>query len=83
MGGSSGYRRETREDPPSERGEGGLQALDSSEELAGLDRFHRQAVEVLHSDRVRAALDLSREPDALRDDYGRKPLGQGRWPRGG
>src|SRR4051794_3070430 len=37
----------------------GLRALDSSEELAGLDRFHRQAVEILHSDRVRDALDLT------------------------
>ena len=55
----------------------GLRALDSSEAMAGLDRFHRQAVEILHSDRVRAALDLTREPDALRDDYGRTPLGQG------
>ena len=45
--------------------------------MAGLDRFHRQAAEILLSDRVRAALDLSREPDALRDDYGRTTLGQG------
>ena len=41
----------------------GLRALDSTEVMAGLDRFHRQAVEILLSDRVRAALDLSREPD--------------------
>ena len=45
--------------------------------MAGLDRFHRQAAEILQSDRVRAALDLAREPAALRDDYGRTPLGQG------
>jgi uncharacterized protein (DUF1501 family) len=45
--------------------------------MAGLDRFHRQAAEILPPDRVRAALDLSREPDALRDDYGRTTLGQG------
>jgi hypothetical protein len=55
----------------------GLRALDSAEVMAGLDRFHRQAAEILLSDRVRAALDLAREPDALRDDYGRTPLGQG------
>jgi hypothetical protein len=55
----------------------GLRSLDSSELMAGLDRFHRQAAEILRSDRVRTALDLSREPDALRDDYGRTPLGQG------
>ena len=45
--------------------------------MTGLDRFHRQALEILRSDRVRAALDLAREPDAVRDDYGRTPLGQG------
>jgi hypothetical protein len=55
----------------------GLRALDSAEVMAGLDRFHRQAAEILRSDRVRAALDLSHEPDALRDDYGRTTLGQG------
>jgi hypothetical protein len=55
----------------------GLRALDSAEVMAGLDRSHRQAAEILRSDRVRAALDLSREPDALRDDYGRTALGQG------
>jgi hypothetical protein len=55
----------------------GLEALDATDALAGLDRFHRQAIEMLHSDRVRAALDLSREPEAVRDDYGKTPLGQG------
>ena len=42
----------------------GLRALDSAEVMAGLDRFHRQAAEILLADRVRAALDLSREPAA-------------------
>jgi len=55
----------------------GLRALESTDTLAGLDRFHRQALEILHSDRVRTALDLAREPDFLRDDYGRSSLGQG------
>ena len=54
-----------------------FRAIEKSELSAGLDGFHRQAVEILHSDRVRAALDLSREPDSLRDEYGRTPLGQG------
>jgi hypothetical protein len=54
-----------------------LRALDTSGVWTSLDRFHRQAVEILHSDRVRASLDLLREPDSLRDDYGRTPLGQG------
>jgi uncharacterized protein (DUF1501 family) len=55
----------------------GLRALESTEALAGLDRFHRQALELLHSDRVRSALDLAREPEAVRDAYGRSSLGQG------
>jgi hypothetical protein len=55
----------------------GLRALDSTDALKGLDRFHRQALEILHSNRIHNALDLAREPDVLRDDYGRSPLGQG------
>ena len=39
--------------------------------MKGLDGFHRQALEILRSDRVRSALDLTREPDSIRDDYGR------------
>ncbi len=55
----------------------GLKALEATDALAGLDRFHRQALDVLYSDRVRAALDLAREPEVIRDDYGRTALGQG------
>jgi hypothetical protein len=36
-----------------------------------LDRYHRQAVELLVGGRVREALDLSREPAAVRDRYGK------------
>jgi hypothetical protein len=55
----------------------GLRALEASETLAGLDAFHRQALEILYSDRMSAALDLEREPEVVRDDYGRSSLGQG------
>jgi Protein of unknown function (DUF1501) len=55
----------------------GLRALESSETLAGLDAFHRQALEILYSDRMRVALDLEREPEVIRNDYGRSSLGQG------
>jgi hypothetical protein len=54
----------------------GLRALDASGLMASLEGFHRQALEVLRSDRVRSALDLTRENAATRDDYGRNPLGQ-------
>ena len=55
----------------------GLKAAESTGVMEGLDGFHRQALEILRSDRVRLALDLSREADSIRDDYGRTPLGQG------
>src|SRR5262249_9005635 len=55
----------------------GLRALELSVALSGQDRFHQQALEILHPDRVRAALDLANEPDVIRDDYGRSRLGQG------
>ncbi len=51
--------------------------LDSTPLMTGLDGFHQQALEILHSDRVRMALDLSREREATRSDYGKTPLGQG------
>jgi Protein of unknown function (DUF1501) len=59
------------------RFDGGLRALEKTDAMKGLDGFHRQALEILRSDRVRSALDLSREASSIRDDYGRTPLGQG------
>jgi uncharacterized protein (DUF1501 family) len=43
----------------------------------GMDAFHRQALEILRSDRTKKAFDLSREPDAARERYGANPFGQG------
>jgi hypothetical protein len=54
----------------------GLRALDGSGLMASLDGFHHQALEILRSDRVRSALNLARERDVTRDEYGRNPLGQ-------
>jgi Protein of unknown function (DUF1501) len=59
------------------RFDGGLRASEATDAMKGLDGFHRQALEILRSDRVRSALDLSREADSIRDDYGRSPIGQG------
>jgi hypothetical protein len=59
------------------RFDGGLRSLEATGAMEGLDGFHRQALEILRSDRVRAALDLAHEADTVRDDYGRTPLGQG------
>lgn len=39
--------------------------------LAQLGEFSAQAIEILRSDRIHAALDVEREPAAIRDRYGR------------
>ncbi len=44
---------------------------DDSPALASLDPFERQAVELLTGDRARKAFDLSLEPQAMRDRYGK------------
>lgn len=55
-----------------------FEAADRGADLAGgLGAFHRQALEILRSDRTRAAVDLGREEGKLRDRYGRSPFGQG------
>lgn len=62
-----------------------LRGFDSSFEAAdrnadlvdGLDTFHRQALEILRSDRTRNAFNLNQETDALRARYGNNGFGQG------
>jgi len=39
------------------------------------DQFHRQALSILTSDKTRNAFDLSEEPDAVRERYGRNLYG--------
>jgi hypothetical protein len=48
-----------------------FKALDQSDVSGSLDRFHQQALDILRSDRTRKAFDLAREPDAIRERYGR------------
>jgi hypothetical protein len=45
--------------------------LDGSGTMTGLDKYNRQAVELLTSGRVRDALDLDREKPAIRERYGK------------
>jgi len=45
--------------------------LDQSEAVAGLDQYRQQAVEMVTGGRVRDALDVSREPLAVRERYGK------------
>src|SRR4051794_30434847 len=53
-----------------------FKALDKADLPAGLDEFSRQALDILRSDRTGKAFDLGREPESVRDLYGRNPLGQ-------
>ncbi len=50
--------------------------IDATGELAALDNFDKAAVNLLTSPRAQHAFDLSEEPDALRDRYGRNQWGQ-------
>jgi len=56
----------------------GFRAADRNADLVdGLDAFHRQALEILRSDRTRDAFNLARENQILRQRYGLNPFGQG------
>ncbi len=56
----------------------GLQSADRQADLVdGLDTFHRQALEILRSDRTRNAFNLDQEAEAIRSRYGATPFGQG------
>ena len=44
--------------------------------VAAMDEFGQKALQLMTSEKARIAFDLTREPDALRDRYGRHPWGQ-------
>jgi hypothetical protein len=50
--------------------------IDSKGDLAGLDTFYRDAMDLVTSPKARQAFDVNREPAALRDRYGRTDMGQ-------
>lgn len=50
--------------------------LDYSAEARGIDDYYTRALAMLNSTAVRDAFDLSKEPPALRDRYGRTTYGQ-------
>jgi hypothetical protein len=50
--------------------------LDYSAEARGFDTYYQKAINMLTSDRVRKAFDLSAESPELRDRYGRTTYGQ-------
>lgn len=45
--------------------------IDASDQLASMDTFYQRAAQMLLSSEARQAFDLSREPDKVRDAYGR------------
>jgi hypothetical protein len=56
----------------------GFRTVDKNSELVdGLDTFHKQALEILRSDKTKKAFDLASEKPATREAYGTTPLGQG------
>jgi hypothetical protein len=56
----------------------GFGNIDKNSELVdGLDTFHRQALEILRSDKTKKAFDLNAEKPATREAYGSTPLGGG------
>jgi hypothetical protein len=55
-----------------------FKAQDRSADLVeGFDAFHKQALEILRSDKTKKAFDLAQEKQAVRDRYGATPFGQG------
>src|SRR5262245_34000387 len=50
--------------------------IDTKGDLAGLDTFYRDAMEMVTNSRAQAAFDISKEAPMLRDHYGRHDLGQ-------
>lgn len=55
--------------------DGGFETAAASASTKRLDRFQEQAFGLLSSNRTRSAFDLSQEPDAIRDRYGRNLFG--------
>ena len=50
--------------------------VDTKGDLAGLDTFYRDAMDMVTNPRARRAFDVNAEPPPLRDRYGRHDLGQ-------
>jgi hypothetical protein len=50
--------------------------LDAKGDMTGLDKFYRDAMEMVTSDVARDAFDIHKEDPRLRDNYGRNDLGQ-------
>jgi len=52
-------------------------ALDANTDFDALDSFQQRAYDLMRSPAARKAFDIESEPSALRERYGRTPVGQG------
>ncbi|CAN5126519.1 DUF1501 domain-containing protein [soil metagenome] len=57
--------------------DGQSRLMETSAEARGMDRYYDRALRMLGSEQLRGAFDLSAEPAAIRDAYGRTEYGQG------
>lgn len=54
----------------------GLRTIDKSQAVQNMDAYYQRAFSLLTTPRAREAFDLTKEPDRLRDRYGRHLVGQ-------
>jgi hypothetical protein len=54
-----------------------FQAIEASRDFQAMDSFNQRAIELLSSPAAKKAFDIESEPAALRERYGRTPVGQG------
>ncbi|PCJ61993.1 MAG: sulfatase [Candidatus Hydrogenedentota bacterium] len=50
--------------------------LESSDLLSAMDSYYQRAYSLISSQKAREAFDMTGEPDAIKDEYGRTPFGQ-------
>ena len=53
-----------------------FQQKEKSDKIAAMNSFYDGAYSLISSPEARQAFDIAKEPDALRDEYGRNPAGQ-------
>ncbi len=54
-----------------------FRSIEASPDFAALDEFTKKAYDLIQSPAAKKAFDVGAEPDALRERYGRTPVGQG------
>ena len=54
-----------------------FRAIEGSPEAAAMDSFYQRAYSLLSSPEAKRAFDIEAEPTAVRESYGRTPVGQG------